>query len=908
MTAPHLLDRRRFLRGSLAVGGGVVAASLPSGVWARQAAADDDHVRVYVLVVDGLRPDQVSRMPTVAQLAAEGTYLPESRAQMVAETTPNHISMLTGMRVDRHGMPGNAVPGLEDRVSDDRRYLQADTLFTLAARQAPELVTAAATSKDYIVETSKADRTGDGAEDATATNDPLLSIPGSDAAPDTEVGASALRFSRELDPDFLFVNLGDVDRVGHIDLTGGVLDRVAPDGTQPALQLAALTNADLQIRLLVEELRRSGRWEHTVLIVTADHSMDWSFLDRQLDLAPAFDADELLAGEVVTAVNGGACLYALRAPDEPRAGERLRRMREIALATDGVRQALYIRPNPDDGGDAHTVARHHPDWGLTGDRTGDLIVTVEPGYRIGHGGPVSNPIPGNHGHEATLPIPMVVAGGWDGIVRDTVVPDGPTGPTDRPADQGENIDIAPTVAWLLGLHPPPGGFDGRVLTEAFSRRPSPRVEVDNVASLPLFDELGPDGPVEAAVAASQEAFDDAAAHPFPGSLPLLTGDEQLADRIVAGIGTGGGEPTVVLGPVDAPELLVAAGPLGAALGAPLLLTGATLPRIVADEVVRLGARRALLLGSTDLLPVAVEEALEELGVATVDRLDGDPVEVAAAAAREIGVPDDSREVLLVGSATDAAHAQLVAQRRARPVLLGPGLPDPVVAVLDELDIDRVVAVGNVLDAADAERLRAEGRLVEPVTARDGLDLARRLAERAVREGALTDDLYVTADPAVTLAIAPAVGRLGGSLLLSDASVPSFVTDRADQLVRVRTVSAVPARTRTGIEDAIVERRTRAVSDPQPDQDRDTPPDRGEGRREGPDRERPGRESPGRDRRPTGPVGEPAGASRPLPVTGGGPGLLGLGVLGLAAALRRRVRAEEARTEVATDAEGDTGPS
>lgn len=332
------------------------------------AAADEDAVRVYVVVVDGLRPDQVDRMPFLSSLRDEGTSFPESRAQMLAETTPNHVAMLTGVRSDRHGMPGNAVPGLDGRVSDDRRYLKADTLFTLAARQAPELVTAAATSKDYVVETSKADRTGDRREDATATNDPVLSIPLSDAAPDVEVGADALRLSRDLDPDFLFVNLGDVDRVGHLDLSGG-LSSALPTGAEPLVQQVALQTADLQLRLLVEELRRSSRWERTVLMVTADHSMDWSRPDRAVDLAAAFDDDPLLADEVIVAVNGGACLYALRAPDEPDADERLRRMRAIALATDGVERALYLRANPADGGDAHTVRRRHPDWGLGGDHT-----------------------------------------------------------------------------------------------------------------------------------------------------------------------------------------------------------------------------------------------------------------------------------------------------------------------------------------------------------------------------------------------------------------------------------------------------------------------------------------------------------------------------------------------------------
>ena len=42
---------------------------------------------------------------------------------------------------------------------------------------------------------------------------------------------------------------------------------------------------------------------------------------------------------------------------------------------------------------------------------------------------------------------------------------------ERDAAQSENVDVAPTVAWLLGL--PTSGYDGRVLREAFDLSASP---------------------------------------------------------------------------------------------------------------------------------------------------------------------------------------------------------------------------------------------------------------------------------------------------------------------------------------------------------------------------------------------------------------------------------------------------
>jgi hypothetical protein len=469
--APAPRSRRLLAAtGALAAATGAVAMAP-----AAPAAAADPQTRVVVLVVDGLRPDEVALMPFLSQLAASGRYYTEARSVMVAETVPNHVAMVTGTYPDRNGIVANDFPDSASGTvlgNDARGFLQSDSVFTLVADQCPDLTAAAVTSKDYLFEVMSHDRNRDDEQDADSnfdnTSDPTF-IPVAGLTPDERTIAEATRVLQQDDPDFLFVNLGSVDRVGHVDEVGGVTSAL-PTGSRPVARDAQRTLTDTYLRAFVELLQADERWAETAVIVTADHSMDWSLPTSTVSLSPAIEADPLLAGEVVVAQNGGAALYSLTRRGDARAAERLKRLREIAIATEGVDEALYRQPNPLDGGTQHWVGRVHPDWHQTHPRSGDLLVTVEDGLRVTEPSSTSNPIPGNHGMPSTLRIPMVVAGGLPLATPATV--SGSSDPFVRAADQAENVDVAPTAAWLLGLDAPAGGFDGRPLTEAFAARPA----------------------------------------------------------------------------------------------------------------------------------------------------------------------------------------------------------------------------------------------------------------------------------------------------------------------------------------------------------------------------------------------------------------------------------------------------
>jgi hypothetical protein len=111
---------------------------------------------------------------------------------------------------------------------------------------------------------------------------------------------------------------------------------------------------------------------------------------------------------------------------------------------------------------------------------GSLVLAAAPGFRFSEPSATSNPLIGNHGHPQTLHNTMLVTGGSPWVKKGQVIAASRVaGPLDRLPEQSENIDVAPTVAWLLGLglrpadfpdaELAPQGFDGRVLGEAFAQ-------------------------------------------------------------------------------------------------------------------------------------------------------------------------------------------------------------------------------------------------------------------------------------------------------------------------------------------------------------------------------------------------------------------------------------------------------
>ena len=374
--------------------------------------------RAYVLVVDGCRPDEIDAVltPRLHALRTRGLWFPRASSMPVMETIPNHVMMMTGVRPDRSGVPANAI---FDRALGEARTM--DQASDIKVRTVIErlngdgFTTGTVLSKSYLY--------GVFGERATHRWEPAPVVPVSGHAPDRFTMNATLTMVEEFDPNLVFVNLGDIDRMGHSDFTGTSVR---------AARQAALADTDHLVGEFLDMLHSSGRWESSMVLVLADHSMDWSRPDRIVSLQPVIDGDPLLAGNTEIVDNGGADLLYWTGSDAKRSAA-VDRMLELVRQVPGVLEA-----------DRTTRA----DLRL-GPEAGDVLAFCEAGWRFSDPSRTSNPIPGNHGHPATRRIPFFIGGGHPRIPAATAS-----------SAHAKTVDVAPTLASFFGVGAPRGGYDG----------------------------------------------------------------------------------------------------------------------------------------------------------------------------------------------------------------------------------------------------------------------------------------------------------------------------------------------------------------------------------------------------------------------------------------------------------------
>lgn len=456
---PIISSRRRLaaLLVLLAIALGVTPAI---GSAPNQSVAED--LRVYLISIDSLGPDEVTReqTPFLHGLKETGFWF-DSVGVPPATTVPNHVAMLTGVRGNRNGFVSNAnLPPV-----DQKRGFRADHLFTRIEREHPDIYTALFSdghgfdtlfgTRNENEDEGKRDQTGPDTNEFTA--DPF---------------GDFLRWAIETPaPQFALVHDVKVDEVGHA--TPGASD---PDNPETKLleqareaRSGAILAADLRLSQLVAGLKaRPDVWAETILVITSDHTMDFAPATRFIDPGPTLSDDECGA---VPYDDGTQVLIDVVPCEDGETKEH------FDGRVDAIAEALWkletVRGRP--GGVALVVsdrtAPSRADLGV--DYLGDweedphdILMFAKPGHTFL---PVFS---GNHGHPITQPNVLLVIGAHEALAdpmshRPQAKFEAPTETSfTSPLDRPSVLSIAPTAALLFRLDRD-HFYEGKVLREAF---------------------------------------------------------------------------------------------------------------------------------------------------------------------------------------------------------------------------------------------------------------------------------------------------------------------------------------------------------------------------------------------------------------------------------------------------------
>ena len=436
---------------------------------AASGANRDSHV--IVVSLDGLAAylvdDPKAPLPTVRRLARDGAIVQGGmKVSNPSVTWPNHTTLLTGVRPEKHGVLANGVlvrggigsPTKVDPKRDQRDLVRVPTIVDIA--HAAGLKTGEINWPCTRGSTSLDDSFPDVPDSLLHTTPrlraELVSLgllqdetdasfkSNSSAGRDLIWTEAACHVIRERKPNLLLVHLLNVDGTHHAL------------GAQTAAGYTANAYADMCLSRIVDAIDEAGIREQTTLIVLSDHgftstpkALRPNVLLREKGLLKA-DGGKLSEARVHVIPEGGIGLVYCTNPGEAEADRQ--RVKELFTGQEGVadvvlpdRFAEYGLPQPREyaqAPDAVLVAKDG--YAVSASVEGDTFVAsnTEAKTSLGSHGFLSG--------SKKMNALCVLSG--NGIRKGGKL------------EQVENIDVAPTIAKLLGLE----GFsaDGQPLSAA----------------------------------------------------------------------------------------------------------------------------------------------------------------------------------------------------------------------------------------------------------------------------------------------------------------------------------------------------------------------------------------------------------------------------------------------------------
>jgi predicted AlkP superfamily pyrophosphatase or phosphodiesterase len=250
-------------------------------------AARAEYRPLILVSIDGFRADYMTRglTPTIAALAADGVRAEAMRPSFPSLTFPNHYTLVTGLRPDRHGIVNNRmedplIPGvtftLSNRaaVGDERWWDDGTPLWVTLRRQGK------------VADTMF----WPGSEAPIHGLQPNVWLPFDETmTPEARVDTVLGWLDRPAGdrPDFVTLYFDQLDHAGH------------DSGPNSEAVTETLPVMDAAVARLVAGLKARGLYDRANLVIVSDHGMAETSPERRIhleDIAPPSVARIVVTG------------------------------------------------------------------------------------------------------------------------------------------------------------------------------------------------------------------------------------------------------------------------------------------------------------------------------------------------------------------------------------------------------------------------------------------------------------------------------------------------------------------------------------------------------------------------------------------------------------------------------------
>jgi predicted AlkP superfamily pyrophosphatase or phosphodiesterase len=450
----------------------LVTAASAASLTAPTTAAEPHKDRCVVLVsVDGLAgfylDDPRADLPTLRRLAREGARAEGLECSFPSVTWPNHTTLVTGVPPAKHGLIGNnyldresgsKVPFIPDPLFDKDEIVKSPTVYDVAHEAG--LVTAGivwpATRNAKTLDWTVPDMFGDEAWPQYGTRPWLAELTAAGVPVDRhgtwtrEQGGGVprdwlyTRMARHLfehhPPNLLMIHLVEVDHVQH------------RHGPRSPDAYWSVSYADDRLRDLVEFAKRSPYGEKTTFVIASDHG----FFPIEQDIRPnvvlrekgllKVEDGKLGEKQAYAVSQGGGCMVYILNDD--RREQIAAELTEAFKLLEGMAAVIGPEGFAKIGQPTRQENANAP----------DLWLAAKSGYSFSDDHAGESPVvrrasrAGTHGYLPDDPdmLGCLVISGY-GVQAGATL------------GRVSNLDVAPTIAALLGISLP--SADGKPLTE-----------------------------------------------------------------------------------------------------------------------------------------------------------------------------------------------------------------------------------------------------------------------------------------------------------------------------------------------------------------------------------------------------------------------------------------------------------